>query len=159
MAQNPMPSSPEQALQVSRIIAIALVAGVTLFAAVTWFIQQERKPAITETSELLFYVFLGVAFASASAAMVIWRSMVAPHIEGAHRAHDTTTAMDPIARTSALQTGLIVTWAVLEGAAMLGVVAYFIDGKGLAGSLAVLLMWIGVGLTWPRREWFPATRA
>ena len=56
-------------------------------------------------------------------------------------------------RAAAIQTGVIICWAILEGAALVGEVIYFLTGHALSGLLGVLLIWGGIALTWPKQEW------
>jgi F0F1-type ATP synthase membrane subunit c/vacuolar-type H+-ATPase subunit K len=140
--------TPDQALRVTRIIGLALAAGVTLFALVTWGLQRENATSGTGDASLFFTVWVAFAAASAVGATLFWRIRVAPILEGS------PPAPGPARRIEALQTGLIICWALIEGAALFGVVVYLLFGNATAGAGAVALMWIALALTWPKREWF-----
>ena len=141
------PRSPGQAILMMRIIGISLGTGVTLFAFVSWFLHQEQGPINPELdAAVLFNGFLGLFLVAALGALAVFRARVAPVI---HRPSE--EQWQP--RASAIQTGIIITWAILEGAALVGEVLYFLTGHALAGVLGVLLIWGGVGLTWPKRSW------
>ena len=148
MNQGPGPRSPEQAILMMRIIGISLGTGVTLFAFVGWFLHQQEGPVAPEIdAALAFNGFVALFLLAALGALFVWRLRVAPLIE---RPHEETEWRS---RASAIQTGVIITWALLEGAALAGEVVYFLTGQTLAGLLGVILIWGGVGLTWPKREW------
>ncbi|MGK7311245.1 MAG: hypothetical protein ACN0LA_03320 [Candidatus Longimicrobiales bacterium M2_2A_002] len=148
MSQGPGPRSPEQAILMMRIIGVSLGTGVTLFAFVSWFLHQQQG-AVTPGFDpgLAFNGFLALLVLAALGALFVWRLRVAPVIERAHGENH----WQP--RASAIQTGVITTWALLEGAALVGEVVYFLTGHTLAGLLGVLLIWGGIGLTWPKRDW------
>lgn len=148
MNQGPGPRSPEQAILMMRIIGISLGTGVTLFAFVSWFLHQQQGGMTSEIDpSLAFNGFLALFLLAAAGAMSVWRTRVAPIIQ---RPREETEWQ---ARASAIQTGVIITWAIVEGAALAGEVVYFLTGYTLAGVLGVILIWAGVGLTWPKREW------
>lgn len=148
MNQGPAPRSPEQAILLMRIIGASLGTGVTLFAFVSWFLHQQENP-ISEFSygSLAYNGFLALAVLVALGATFLWRWRVAPLIEEPHQEADWQE------RAARIQTGLIVTWALVEGAALVGEVVYFLTGNGVAGVLGVVLIWGGIGMTWPKRDW------
>ena len=149
MAQSPgQPRSPEQAILMMRIIGISLGTGVTLFAVVSWFFhQQDGTPASGFDPSLAFNGYLVLFLLSAIGALFVWRTRVGPVIERPAQ----ETEWRP--RASSIQAGVIITWGILEGGALFGEVVYFLTGHPVAGILGVALIWIGVGLTWPTREW------
>jgi F0F1-type ATP synthase membrane subunit c/vacuolar-type H+-ATPase subunit K len=142
---NPVPRSPEDALRAMRLIGLALGASTTLFFLVTWFIQQQgSSPAAGST--LIVYVWVAVATSLLAASMILWRGNVVPHIER-------PATGDWRDRAGRIQSGLVISWALVEGAALFGVVVYFLSGAWLAGVLGVVMMWTAVLWTWPRAEW------
>lgn len=150
MDQSQGPGSPDQAILMMRIIGLSLGTGVTLFAAVSWFLHQQQGAVSSDIdSSLAFNGFLAMFLLAAVGAILVWRWRVAPILERPER----ETEWQP--RAAAIQTGVIITWAILEGAALVGEVVYFLTGNGLAGVLGVLLIWTGIGLSWPKREWLP----
>lgn len=148
MEQGAGPRSPEQAILMMRIIGISLGTGVTLFAFVSWFLhQQESDMAAGIDPGLAFNGFLALFLIAGIGAIFVWRSRVAPVIQRPHQEAEWR------ARAAAIQTGVIICWAILEGAALAGEVVYFLTGHALSGLLGVLLIWGGIGLSWPKREW------
>lgn len=139
-------------VRVSRIIAASLIGGVTFFAIIAWLVVQESGPQASDPAAgpVMLYAWAGVAFASLSAAAVLWRLKVSPLIEDPRRGAPGAAA----AHNEALQTALIITWALLEGPALFGVVVYLLFGSDTAFGAGLLLVWLGIGLTFPRAGWF-----
>jgi hypothetical protein len=148
MDQGADPRSPEQAILMMRVIGLSLGTGVTLFAVVSWYLHQQDQP-IGEFiyGSLTYNGAYAMAFLAALGALFVWRWRVAPVIEQSPRETDWR------ARAAALRTGLILTWALLEGGALVAEVVYLLTGHGVAGVLGVVLIWAGLALTWPRQEW------
>lgn len=139
-------------LAISRIIAASLVGGVTAFALAAWFIVQQDGPMAAggnETGALLRYVWATLAFGGVAAAMILWRVRVLPLLESPHHP-------DPESRGEALQSALVTVWALLEGPALFGVVLFLLSGSFLTCGAGLLLVWLGIGLTFPRQDWFPS---
>jgi hypothetical protein len=148
MSQGPGPRSPDQAILMMRIIGISLGTGVTLFAFVGWFLHQQQDAITTDLDPgLAFNGFLVMFLLATAGAIFVFRRRVAPIIERPKRDADWQ------ARAAEIQTGLIITWALVEGGALVGEVVYFLTGNAVAGVVGVLLIWGGVLATWPKREW------
>lgn len=148
MSKGAGPRSPEQAILMLRIIGLSLGTGVTLFAVVSWYLHQQQGPISDLVyGSLTYNGAIAMAFLAAVGALFVWRWRVAPILERPAREAEWRP------RAAALQAGLILTWALLEGGALVCEVVYFLTGHGIAGVLGVLLIWTGVGLTWPRSEW------
>ena len=148
MTRNPgQPGTPGQAILIMRIIGGSMALGVTLFAFVAWFMHLQDGLTTDFDPGLAFNGFLVLVLLTGVGAVFIWRARVAPIIE---RPREETEWR---ARASAIQTGLIIIWALVEGAALVGEVVYFLTGYTLAGVVGVLLIWGAVGLTWPKAEW------
>jgi hypothetical protein len=145
-----MPATPRDALRVMRIIGIALAAGVTTFAAVAWMMHLQSPPAPPD-GPLILYLWLAIATSLIAASMILWRGRVVPILEE-------PASEDWRQRAAAIQRGLIISWALIEAAALFGVGVYFLTGFVLAGGVAVALMWAAVGLTWPREDWLATAR-
>ncbi len=144
------PSTP-QALLAFRIIGASMGLGVTLFAFVSWFLHLQSPPTPPDIDPgLAFNVWLAVALTAIVAAILFWRARVAPLIEGQATPAERTT------RAGEVQTNVIITWALLEGPALMAIVIYFLYDHVMAGLLGVILIWVGLALTWPQREWFGA---
>lgn len=144
--------SPEAAIRTLRLIGIALATGVTLFGAVSWVLLRGALAPPAE-DPMLLYLWIALGTTMAAAAMVVWRGQVVPHLSRTGEAGDWRE------RAARIQTGAIITWSLVEMAALLGVVVYFLDGHALAGGGGVLLMWAALALTWPRMEWLQPERA
>lgn len=148
MSQGAGPRSPGQAILMLRIIGLSLGTGVTLFAFVSWFLHQQQEPMGELAYGSLTYTgAIAMVLLAAIGAFFVWRWRVAPILERPARETEWQH------RASALQTGVIVTWALLEGGALVAEVVYFLTGNGTAGLLGAVLIWLGIGLTWPKREW------
>lgn len=148
MSQGAGPRSPGQAILMLRIIGLSLGTGVTLFAFVSWFLHQQQTPVRELVyGSLTYNGTIAMAVLAAIGAFFVWRWRVAPILERPAR----ETEWQP--RAAAIQTGVVITWALLEGGALVGEVVYFLTGNGTAGVLGVVLIWAGIGLTWPKREW------
>lgn len=152
---GPTPS-PGQALLTLRIIGGSMGMGVTLFALVSWFTHQEASPVNPAgDTALMFNIMVALAAAAAVAALVFWRARVSPLVDRRAGAAEEETG-DWLDRFALLQTNLIILWALLEGASLFTVVVYFLYGITTAGVLGMVLIWTGLALTWPRREWIGA---
>lgn len=144
------PSTP-QALLAFRIIGASMGLGVTLFAFVSWFLHLQSSPAPPAMDpDLAFNIWIVVAVVAIAGAILFWRTRVAPLIDGEAPPSERT------ARAGTTQTNVIITWALLEAPALLAVVIYFLYDYPLAGLFGVVLIWVGLALTWPQREWFGA---
>lgn len=151
MGQEAGPRSPEQAILLLRIIGLSLGAGVTLFAAVSWYLHQQQDPVRALVyGSLAYNAAIAMAFLAALGAFLVWRWRVAPILE--RPASETEWQ----SRASGIQTGVMITWALLEAGALVDEVVYFLTGNGMAGVLGVVLIWAGIGLTWPKASWLGA---
>jgi F0F1-type ATP synthase membrane subunit c/vacuolar-type H+-ATPase subunit K len=132
-------------LRAMRLIGVALATGVTLFAGVAWLIQPAAPPAPADPT--LLYLWIAISTTLAAVAMIVWRGRVAPYLERS----EAETDWRP--RAERIQGGLILTWALVEAAALMGVVVYFVEGHALAGFGGVVLMWGALAMTWPKEAW------
>ena len=148
------PASPGQALRTLRVIGIAMALGVTLFAGVVTVLHATggAPPADESTASLISTVMVVVAVGAVIAALVLWRARVAPLIER-------PTTGDWRARAASIQTGVIIVWALVEGASLFAEVVYLLHRDLFAGVLGLGLFWAALGLTWPRAEWLGADRS
>lgn len=145
-------SDPQAALRTMRIIGLALAGGVTMFAAVTWFLHQETPPAPADGPWLL-YLWIAIATTLLAASMVVWRGMAVPWIERP----DPDT--DWRVRAAKIHSGAVITWALVEAAALFGVMVYFLQGTVLPGLLGTFIMWAALAFTWPQPEWLASGEA
>jgi hypothetical protein len=144
------PATPQDALRTMRLIGISMAAAVTLFAAITFFLHRQDGSAPAGVP-LILYVWVAVATSLTAASMILWRGNVVPHLDRPERPWRE--------RAGGIQTGLILTWALVEAAALFGVVVFFLSGIRLAGLLGVAMMWAALVLTWPRPEWLASGSA
>lgn len=144
------PATPEQALLTVRIIGASLGIGVTLFAAVSWYLHRTGASADVGGGTLMFNAMLAAALGAAVAGTLFWRARVAPLIERP------VPREDWLAHAGEVQTSVIIVWGLMEGAALLAEVVYFLYGSPFAGALGVAAIWVTLALTWPKREWLGA---
>lgn len=135
----------------ARVIHAAIVLGPTLFALLAVWLRGGEQPMSMNPDErrLMLYVWMAAIVGATLGALNLWRTRVVPHIEAAERA-------GPRSASGALLPGLVLVWAVVESAALFGLVVYFVTGSIplLVGSLAVV--WINGFVTRPRPQWFGA---
>jgi hypothetical protein len=147
-----LPDGRKDTIRVLRTIGLSMAGAVTLFAIVALFVNRHAPPRPEEGS-LMLYVWIAVATSLVAASMVWWRGNVVPLIEEPLRS-------DGRGRAAALQTALVVTWALIEAGALFGVVVFFLEGIWVAGALGVGMMWAALAVTWPRGDWLtPASGA
>jgi hypothetical protein len=147
--------SPAQALLAFRIIGASLGVGITLFAGVSWVVHQQGGPvaSLPLDPDLVANLLLLVTVVALAASIVLWRVRVAPLLERGRRGSGDPDGAELGAE---LQSRIILCWALVEAPAMLAVIVYFLQGSAWAGLFGVALIWIALGLTWPKREWFGA---
>lgn len=121
-----------------------MALGVTLFAFVSWFagLEGDVRP---EGKGIVFGGLLILTVMALAAALLLWRARVAPLTRPSRE--------DWATRFPRLQTHVIIVWALIEAPALVAEAAYFLYGDVLAGIVGLLVIWVGVGLTWPRRTW------
>lgn len=146
---------PAEALRIARIIWFALMGGVVAFAAVAFALWQAGRvpmdPARADTAWVFLWAWLAIAVGSSIACMSFWRVKVSPLVEP--RRSGAAVPADP-GRAVELQTGLIICWALLEGAALAAIVFFVLFGGPLLLALGVVYLLVTFGLTAPRTEWF-----
>jgi hypothetical protein len=140
-----LPADRKDAIRVLRMIGLSMAGAVTAFALVALFLNRHAPPQPGGGSPMLF-IWIAVATSLAAASMVWWRGNAVPLI-------DRPRQSDWRARATALQTALVVTWALVEAGALFGVVVFFLEGAWAAGALGVTMIWAALALTWPREEW------
>jgi hypothetical protein len=145
MTRAPGPRDAAEVLRATRLIGLALGTGVTAFALVTWYLQ--RQAPLPTQQPWLLHVWIVSALCLAALALMLWRTKVAPLVEVA------PVPGSEVIRARGIQTGTVTTWALVESAALFGVVLYLLDGHVLAGLVGVFMIWAAVTLAWPRPEW------
>lgn len=141
------PSTPQEARNTQAIILTSLPVGVTLFAAVGFWVTRNGQPG--DSSPLLTVWMIGTA-AALVAAVVVWQRLVQPHLPRAGR-QPARVSMETIGR---FQTGQIICMALVEGMALFGGVILIISGAALPALVGVALAWGALIVLWPRREWY-----
>ncbi len=143
---------PEQALRVSRILAMSLVMGVLLFAGVVYALTGSGSVIDGGVGgwQFLIKVWYAVAAILVAAWYLLWRKATC-HTES------------PVSRRAAggperVIRLLIIAWAMLEGAALIGVTVALLTGQRSMLVAAVVLMLAGTAISFPRGEWFASFR-
>jgi hypothetical protein len=143
-------SDRARVLQTARIISIAITMGPAMFVGVVFFLLGREDGAFGshDTAPLISYVSLALALAAIGAAVVIPRVIRAQ-------------AKDPL---QGFQTAVIVRAAVLEAPALLGCVAYLLEGRenpiGAGVAIAMIVMLAGFTPTESRLDaWLSAPGA
>ena len=141
---------------VGRLIAGFMIGGITVFAIVAWVLVQRSGPmGDPATADVLRMAWPPVALAAVAAAIVLWRARVTPLLART----PAPGQPDPDGHDSALQTALIIHWALMEGPALFGLVVYLLTAWIPAYAGGLLLGWLGIGLTFPRTGWYRNSRA
>jgi len=140
----------EQVLKVTKIVHLGITAGPAVFLGIVVFLVHREESALgaNETAPMISYVSAAVALMSLGMFPVIPRAIRAQ-------------GKDPL---RAFQTASIVRAAMLEMPALLGCVAYMLEGKetpfGAAVALTMILFLAGSMPTGPRLDaWFSARGA
>ncbi|HEX6259246.1 MAG TPA: hypothetical protein VFZ51_01245 [Woeseiaceae bacterium] len=138
---------PSDAHRTPLLIGLALPLGVTMFAVVAWLVRsQEPAPMTGPVVQTLSYAWIGFAAISSFAALAFFRSRVEPLI-----ANRETPPADVAGQLAA---NLLICWALVEAAALLGVTIYFLTGTLWTAIAGVILMWSAFLATRPQPEWF-----
>lgn len=123
----------ENTLRTTRIIHIAITLGPAIFLGVVAFLvhQEQSELGAGETGSIISYISLAAAFG----AMAVW--VLIPRLIGAR----------PGNRYDSFRAAVVVRAAVLEMPALLGCVAYMLEGKntplGAGVALGMILMLAG----------------
>ena len=138
---------PSAAYRVPLLIGLALPLGVTMFALVAWVVRTQ-EPALTTpaSAPMLIYAWIGFAAVSSFGALAFFRSRIEPLITNREARPDNLAGQ--------LTANLLICWALVEGAALLGVAIYFVTGTRWTAAAGVILMWSAFLATRPQAEWF-----
>jgi hypothetical protein len=143
----------DQALRVSRILGMSLLFGVLLFAGIVYVLTGSGSAIDGGEADWQFLIkaWYVVAAVLVAAWYLLWRKATC---------HTESPASRPAAggpeRVIRL---LIIAWAMLEGAALLGVTVALLTGQRSMLTAAVVLMLAGMAVSFPRAEWFASFRA
>lgn len=143
----------DQALRVSRILGISLLFGVLLFAGVVYVLTGSGSVVDGGEGDWRFLIkaWYGVAAVLVVGWYLLWRKATC-HTESPV-SRPATGGPERVIRL------LIIAWAMLEGAALLGVTVALLTGQRSMLVAAVVLMLVGMGVSFPRAEWFASFRA
>lgn len=144
-------------LLTARIIYGSLIAGVVMFTVVAGVMTGwGADPMFAEQPALGLFSAVWVALALGSIPLVLLFRGRAERAAGIDQPYqEAGSTPDP----GAVQTPLVVAWAVVEGPALFGVIAFMMYGSAelLLGTLAAAA--IGWGLGFPRRAYFEKVAA
>jgi hypothetical protein len=113
-----------------RIIHVALLLSAITITGIIWVISRmpNASPPPSEATHLILYVGLAVGALALGLAVMVWRSIPTFALP-----------MDPTAWARAAVPRMVVAWAMLEGAAVVGGVTYFVTGNAIAcGGLSAV---------------------
>lgn len=146
-------TDPLVAARTARIIWAAMLCGILALAGVLAFLKRDAVSDASAFSDSRLPIWIWIAFALSSAigAILVWRSSAEPLIEGRTPADDAPRRTgDQVGLTSAL----MVCWALLEGASLLGLVLFFLSGHWILLVATLAFALAGFGMSAPRKEWF-----
>lgn len=142
MASERGPGQVQASYNTAAIIAAALIIGQLLFAAVSWWLHSSGTRTATDAPDVMRYIWIVVAIGGLAGANLVRTRLVAAS-ELAERPPD-----------EAVQTQVIMMWALIEAGGLLGIVLHLFTGN--AGVLYAVVGYIVVCALFffPRRQWF-----
>jgi hypothetical protein len=138
----------DQQYRATAIIAAAMIMGQLIFAGVSWFLHGTDEPTQPLLGPLV-YAWIAVAITAVPLALLIRQKLVGlgDSAEGLQAIRDGKTTM------ANAQTWVIVMFALLEGAGLLGLLNYFVNPYPQL-LVAVLVYIIACAIIFfPRRDW------
>ncbi len=153
--------TPEQLHGTSWIVLGAMVGGLAVFAGVAASIRDDA--AVTALPWTLIWATVGplsVVLAKLIQRRGITVGASTPRTRGALRRRRPAAVSigdadaDASTAASAAATAHVLAWAVVEGPALLGIVAYLMGASGTLLMAALLTAAVGFALTAPTREAF-----
>ena len=143
----------DNAHRTSLIIVMAMVTGQLLFAAAAWYLRNrdETMPTTEGLTNPMTLAWLAVSFGSLAVAFTL-RGQVTdldrPEKRERIRTGEITLAT--------VQTRILIMFAVLEGAGLLGITNYLVNGQAhvLLGAIGFLAL--TTAAFFPKRDWFDA---
>lgn len=130
MQLNTPPATPKTFLKTFSIIHFALVMGVSLFAVVTYMITENQKFSIDYSGDFMFFVVPLMGIAGIMAGNFFYGNT----LKGL-AAKDTLKE-----KLSGFQTASIIKYALLEGPALFGIVAFMNEGNQYFLSISLFLI-------------------
>lgn len=149
MSANPGPN-PEAAWRTATIVLVSLPLGVTMLVVVGLFLSLAEPMSGPPGSPYLVWVWLLLTTVTAPAAFIVWQRMVRPHVPptGIRGRPPTSDEMERI------QTGSIISMALIEGAALLGGVLLILGAGPFPALVGLAIAWAAFFLLRPRRGWY-----
>jgi hypothetical protein len=132
----------EKTLKVARIISIAITLGPAIFFGVVFYLLKAEGSEFGrgESAPMISYASLAMAIAAIGASVVVPRLL-------------RSRVPEPLA---GFQAAVVVRAAILEAPALLGCVAYLLEGKqtpvGAGVAIAMILLLAGSMPTGPRLD-------
>lgn len=152
---GPQQPSPQQAALIARVIYLALIGGVCTFAVVA-VAATEWGAAGTRAADappVFSYVWAALAIGSFPLVLLFrGKARKAAGLDDSRMGRE--RAIDPVQ----VQTNLFVSWALVEGPALFGVVIFFLFARLDILAYALAIAAVGWALTFPSREYFEAER-
>ncbi len=148
-ASDPSSLSLEAFVRTMQIIIGALCAGIVLFLAMVFALAGD-EPA---QGGMLSMVGVGIAVAATASAFVLPGTIVAQHRRQIAQVEQADNGDRSLERRllGAYQVKLIMSGALLEGAALLNVVVFFLEGQFYNAAIGLLLA-AGIALLFPTRS-------
>ncbi len=141
----------EKALKNARIVCVALVAGVLVYAGLAWYLRSAGAVTAVDagTANVLKQVFVAVMLIGVLGWMVIW---------GRARAPTPSTVARPEVELKRGPRGVVsrlfAAYAFLEAVGLIGATVHLLTGSVGVLATAVAVVVLGAALSYPREEWF-----
>ncbi len=142
----------EQQYRTTVTIVISLIVGQLIFAGVAWWLNNSREitrePVLITHPLILSWLLVGAGSVFGAS---FFRSSILGR-RGVRAGLGRTGAKTE--SPAALQSKIVLMWALLEGAGLMGLVVYFLFG--VPQVLSAVLGYIAVAaiIFFPRRDWF-----
>lgn len=152
-ARAPADRSPEQSAFVAKIIYLSLVGGVLVFAVVAGVATEWGARGVRGAAPPIFpWVWAALAVGTFPVVLLFrGRARKAAGLDARRTVAERT--VDPLQ----VQTNLVISWALIEGPALFGVVTFFLFGRVDVLAYALAVAAVGWGLTFPSTEYFGDT--
>ena len=143
---------PATAQRIDTYVGLSLALGVTIFAGVSWYLHQTVQAPTSDPqfTQLLIYAWIALTAVTTLSAVILWRSRVQPLINGNQSL--------PRERMPQLTANLLICWALIESASLLGVTIYFLTGTVWVAAVAEVIIWVAFLVTRPQVEWYERFR-
>ena len=130
---------------VASLINLALPLGVTVAVLIPLLAGDVLITGARTPAPVLIYAWAALVLAAGVAALWFWRARVEPLIDARTESGGTQAQ---------LTSHLVITWALMEAPALMGVVVFIVNGALWVGVASMLLMWIVALATRPQRAWY-----